>query len=150
MTLLVPFDGSPLAGAALERAGEFGDVLDQEVVVLAAVPDDEMYARERGWIGEHEPFEPKLFALELRDQAASIAPNATFRSEQPTDPTDESFSSATMNIVRTIRTVAAELEADIVFIGSENAGRVARPLTSVGAPVSNDPRYDVHIVRHTE
>lgn len=150
MTLLVPFDGSPLARAALERAREFGDVLGQEVVVLAAIPDDETYARERGWIGEHEPFEPKLFALELRDQTASIAPDATFRSEQPTDPTDEPFSSVTMNIVRTIRRVAGELDADIVFIGSENAGRVSKPLTSVGAPVSNDPRYDVHIVRHTE
>jgi hypothetical protein len=35
-----------------------------------------------------------------------------------------------------------------VFIGSENAGRVSTPVCSVGAPVSEDPRYDVHIVRH--
>lgn len=148
MTLLVPFDGSPLAEAALDRAREFGALLEQEVVVLAAIPHDAEYAAERGWIDEHESFEPELFTLELRDRAAEIAPEATFRSEEPTDPDEESLSSTRLNIVRTIRTVAAELDADIVFIGSENAGRVARPLTSVGAPVSNDPRYDVHIVRH--
>jgi hypothetical protein len=55
-----------------------------------------------------------------------------------------------MNVVRTIRQVAGELDADIVFIGSENAASVSQPLTSVGAPVSNDPRFDVHVVRHAD
>lgn len=150
MTLLVPFDGSKLAEAALRRATEFGEVLDQEVVVLTAVPIDEAYARDRGWIADGEEFEPELLMLELRDQAEKISPNATFRSEKPTDPDDEPFSSTTMNVVRTIRQVAGEIDADIVFIGSENAARVSQPLTSVGAPLSNDPRYDVHIVRHAE
>jgi hypothetical protein len=34
-----------------------------------------------------------------------------------------------------------------VFVGSENAGRVSTPISSVGSPVSEDPDYDVHIVR---
>lgn len=150
MTLLVPYDGSDLSDAALRRASEFGDAFDQEVVVLAAVPLDEEYARERGWAAEGETFEPDLFALELRDRAADIAPEATFRTERPTDPEDEPYASVTMNVVRTIRRVAGEVDAEIVFIGSENAASVSQPLSSVGAPVSKDPRYDVHIVRHAE
>jgi nucleotide-binding universal stress UspA family protein len=150
MTLLVPFDGSSLSEAALRRATEFGEVLEQDVLVLVAVPTDDEYAREQGWIEDGEEFEPELFALELRDRANEIAPEATFRSERPTDPEDEPFASTTMNIVRTIRRVANDVDADIVFLGSENAGRVSQPLTSIGANVSNDPRYDVHIVRHAE
>lgn len=150
MTLLVPFDGSDLAEAALRRATEFGDAFDKEVVVLVVVPTDDAYARERGLIEEGEAFDPDLFALELRDQAREIAPDATFRSERSTDPEDEPYASTTMNIVRIIRQVAGELDADIVFVGSENAARVSKPLTSVGAPVSSDPRYDVHIVRHAD
>jgi nucleotide-binding universal stress UspA family protein len=150
MTLLVPFDGSDLAEAALRRAKQFGEAFDQEVIVLVVVPTDESYVRERGMIDESEEFDPELFSLELRDHALEVAPEATFRSEHSTDPEDEPYASTTMNIVRTIRQVAGETDTEIVFIGSENAARVSQPLMSVGAPVSNDPRYDVHIVRHPD
>ena len=150
MTLLVPFDGSELSEAALHRATQFGEAFDQEVVVLVVVPTDEGYVRERGLVDEGEAYDPELFSLELRDEAEKIAPEATFRSERATDPEDEPYASTTMNIVRTIRQVAGELDAEIVFVGSENAASVSQPLTSVGAPVSNDPRYDVHIVRHPD
>ena len=150
MTLLVPFDGSDLAEAALERATQFGEAFDKEVVVLVVVPTDEAYVRERGLVDEREEFDPELFSLELRDQAQATAPEATFRSERATDPEDEPYASTTMNIVRIIRQVAGETDADVVFIGSENAARVTQPLTSVGAPLSSDPHYDVHIVRHAD
>ncbi len=148
MTLLVPFDGSELAEVALKRATEFGEAFDKEVVVLTVVPSDPGFAVERGWIDEDDEFEPELVSLELRDQAQATAPDATFRSERPSNPENEPYASSTMNIVRTIRQVAGEIDADIVFIGSENAASVSQPLTSIGAPVSTDPRYDVHIVRH--
>lgn len=148
MVLLVPFDGSELSVAALERARQFGDALDEEVIVLAVVVEDEAYVRERGLIEDGETFDAELFTLELRDKAKKVTPEATFRSERAEDPEDEPYASTTMNVVRTIRRVAGELDADIVFVGSENAARVSQPLTSVGAPVSSDPRYDVHIVRH--
>ena len=150
MTLLVPFDGSELAEAALDRAEQFGEAFDQDVVVLVVVPTDDAYVRERGLVGEDEEFDPELFALKLRDQAAKVAPEATFRSERATDPEDEPYASTTMNVVRVIRQIAGELDADIVFIGSENAARVSQPLSSVGAPLSSDPHYDVHIVRHAD
>lgn len=150
MTLLVPFDGSDLSVAALERAKEFGDALGHEVVVLAVVPLEAEYAAEQGWVDEESEWEPEMFALELRDAAADIAPEATFRTEQSSDPEDEPYASARLNVVRTIRQVAGEINADIVFVGSENAASVSHPLSSVGAPVSSDPRYDVHIVRHVD
>jgi len=147
MPLLVPFEGSDLASAALERAAKFGDFRDEEVMVLSVVPEDEDYAREMGWIAEREEFVPDLIAAEFERRARRIAPDATFRAEM--SETVGASTSATTDIVRTIREVAAEVDASIVFIGSENAGRVATPVSSVGKPVSEDLRYDVHIVRHS-
>jgi len=147
MTYLVPFDGSPLAVAALKRATEFASVMDETVVVLSVIPIDERdFAVERGWIDEGERYDPDDVVARLEAKALEIAPDATFRCERPEDVS--SVASVTTDVVRTIRTVAQDVGATIVFIGSENAGRVSTPVSSVGAPVSEDPRYDVHIVRH--
>lgn len=149
MTYLVPFDGSDLAVAALTCATEFASGMDENVVVLSVVPEGEPeFAVERGWVDEGESYDPRAVAARLREQVESMAPDATFRCEHPSDVS--SVASVTTDVVRTIRTVAEEVDATIVFIGSENAGRVSTPVSSVGAPVSEDPRYDVHIVRHTD
>lgn len=149
MTYLVPFDGSNLAVAALERATEFGSAMDEPVVVLAVVPEGEPeFAVERGWTDEGESYDPAAVADHLRSQVESTAPDATFQCEHPGDVSP--IASVTTDVVRTIRTVAEEVDATVVFIGSENAGRVSTPVTSVGAPISEDPRYDVHIVRHVD
>lgn len=145
MPLLVPFDGSTLSEAALERAVEFGECLDRNVVVLAVVPQEKRYLEDR-W-GETDP---ETVIERLQTRAHDLVPEATFRVERPSDPEDEPFADATMNVVRAIREVANDIDADVIFVGSENAGRVSTPVTSVGAPVSEDPRYDVHIVRHAE
>ena len=58
MTLLVPFDGSTLSTAALEKASEHAELTDEDVVAVTIVPDDGDYARERGWIQDHEQFDP--------------------------------------------------------------------------------------------
>jgi len=147
MTYLVPFDGSPLAEAALARAAEFASVMDEDVLALAVVPVDERdFAVERGWIEATDEYDADDIVDRLRSQVAEVAPAATFRCERPEDVS--SVASVTTDVVRTIRAVAQEVGASVVFIGSENAGRVSTPVTSVGAPVSEDPRYDVHIVRH--
>ncbi|WP_135362835.1 universal stress protein [Halosimplex halophilum] len=147
MTYLVPFDGSALSEAALERATEFGDLTDTEVVALVVIPLDEReFAVERGWIDEDERYDPDDIESALEAKIRAVAPDATFRCERPEDVS--SVASVTTDVVRTIRAVAEEVGAEIVFIGSENAGRVSTPVSSVGAPVSEDPRYDVHIVRH--
>jgi nucleotide-binding universal stress UspA family protein len=151
MALLVPFDGSDLSRTALKRAAEFGEFSDEEVVALAVVPPDRDHARERGWIDPDEQFDSDRICMQLRQQAEDVAPAATFRCEETDEPggVDER-TTLTTEITRTIRQVAADVRASIIFIGSENAGRVSTPLTSVGNPISEDPRYDVHIVRHPD
>ncbi|MFB6141284.1 MAG: universal stress protein [Halosimplex sp.] len=149
MTYLVPFDGSDLAAAALKRATEFAALTDAEVVALVVIPLDERdFAVERGWIDDDERYDPDEIESRLEERVREIAPDATFRCERPEDVS--SVASITTDVVRTIRTVAQEVGAEIVFVGSENAGRVSTPISSVGAPVSEDPRYDVHIVRHVD
>jgi nucleotide-binding universal stress UspA family protein len=146
MVLLVPFDGSSLSKSALRRAREFSEYRDEEVVVLSVIPDSVELALDRGWLSPEETFNIDKIAEKLEAQAADIAPDARFRAEVPDDVS--SMASNTTDVVRTIRTVAHEEDASVVFIGSENAGRVSTPVSSVGAPVSEDPQYDVFIVRH--
>jgi nucleotide-binding universal stress UspA family protein len=149
MTLLVPYDGSDLSRAALERAMEFGVMLNQEVVALSVVPTDSVeFALDRGWLDEDDPYDPEAICERLRAQVADVAPAAQFRCTHPEDVSEKA--TVEMDVARTVRQTAAELDADIVFVGSENAGRVSTPVSSVGSPVSEDPRYDVHIVRHAD
>jgi nucleotide-binding universal stress UspA family protein len=145
MVLLVPFDGSDLAKAALSRAAEFSELTDEPVLVVSVVTGDEEFARERGWIDEDEPYDPDAVAERLEAAARAVAPDATFRREEPTDA--GMVATTTLDVARTVREVAHEVGASIVFVGSENAGRVSTPIASVGSPVSEDPDYDVHIVR---
>ncbi|NLV07448.1 universal stress protein [Haloarcula rubripromontorii] len=147
MVLLVPFDGSALSKAALTRAMEFAGYRDEDVTALAVIPDNAAYARERGWVDDAEEFDIEAIADRMREQVESVAPTASFRYEVPDDVS--SMASTTTDITRTIREVAHEEGASVVFIGSENAGRVSTPVCSVGSPVSEDPQYDVHIVRHS-
>ena len=148
MVLLVPFDGSDLSVAALRRAAEFAEYTGESVLALSIVPEEPEYAIERGWIDAGDAYDPEAIGEQRRSQVESIAPDAEFRCEIPEDVS--SMASVTTDVVRTIREVAHEVGASIVFIGSENAGRVSTPVSSVGAPVSEDPGYDVHIVRHAD
>lgn len=148
MVYLVPFDGSALSEAALVRAREFAEHTGREVIALTVIPPDEEYASERGWADADGSFDPEEVAARLEAEVADIAPNATFRWEET--ETVSTLASTTMDVSRTIRKVAHEVESDVVFIGSENAGRVTAPVTSVGEPVSEDPAYDVFIVRHPD
>jgi len=147
MVLLVPFDGSTLSKAALERATEFAEYRDEEVVALSVVPDDEEYLQNRGLLAKNEPLDVDELCAEFERGVREVAPEATFRCETP-ESSDSMTATVIDDITRTIRNVASEVGASIIFIGSENAGRVSTPVTSVGSPISKDPRYDVHIVRH--
>ena len=149
MTLLVPFDGSDLAEAALRRAREFASYRDEDVVALTVVPEDESFAEERGWIGAGEPYDPEEVCTEFELRVAEIDDDVRFRCEHP-PPTEHPTATTIDNVTQTIRQVAAELDVSIIFVGSENAGRVSMPVTSVGGPLSTDAKYDVHIVRRVD
>ena len=146
--LLVPFDDSELARTALVRAREFGEATNEDVLTLNVVPPDEVFARSRGWITSDEAFDPERVGNELETAVNEIAPNVPVRIE--TTEEMSSLASTEMDISRTIRQVAHKTDASVVFIGSENAGRVTSSVTSVGTPVSKDPGYDVYIVRHAD
>jgi nucleotide-binding universal stress UspA family protein len=148
MVYLVPFDDSPLSRTALRRAGEFARAMDEDVVALVVVPPSTEYAREKGWIERDEPFDSDRIGRGLRAAVRDLAPDATVRIET-TEETDYR-ASVTTDVVRTLRQVAGELSASVLFVGSANAGSVTTPVTSVGSPVSDDPQYDVHVVRHAD
>ncbi|WP_232701933.1 universal stress protein [Halobacterium wangiae] len=143
MTLVVPFDGSALAEAALVRASEFSTVLDEPVLAVSVVPQgDKHYARERGWIGPEEPFDQETVVGSLHEQVTALCPNADFR-----HVVVDRYARAG-SVAKRVRRVAREADASMVFIGSENAGRMVTTVSSVGASVAADDAYDVVIVRH--
>jgi nucleotide-binding universal stress UspA family protein len=146
MVLLVPFDGSELSRTALTRAAQYAEYTGEELVALTVIPDNPELARQRGWLDPSDTFDEGVISRKLRQQVLDIAPNATYRSElvENGDP----VATTTIDVVRTIRRVAADVDASVLFLGSENAGRVSAPLASVGNPLSEDPQYDVFIVRH--
>ncbi len=145
MTLLVPFDGSTLSETALRKAVAYGEFVGEEPLVLSVVPDDGDYARERGWIDPHEGFDPEVVVRKLRRAATDCAPEARFRAEvvAAAEPTATPHT----EVIRTILSVAASVEPSVVFLGSENVGRVTGELSSVGDPVAAGHRYDVYVVR---
>lgn len=149
MTLLVPYDGSDLSKTALRRAGEFAEYRDEEVVALTVVPEDAEFARERGWVDASDPVDIDAICERLEADVRTVLPDATVVCRRP-DTSDSFTATLVDDVTRTIREIADDVDASVVFIGSENAGRVSTPVTSVGNPVSEDPRYDVHIVRHPE
>lgn len=142
VTLIVPFDGSDLAEAALVRAAEFDAVFDESIVAIAVVPEDPEYAREHGWLDENEPFDVDVVTSRLREQVSSLVPNAEFEYR-----TVDRFAPRG-TIADRLRRFARHRGASLVFIGSENAGRLAAGVVSVGSSIAAESTYDVVLVRH--
>lgn len=141
MSYVVPFDGTALSRAALDRATTYAQVEDAGVVAITVVPNDPTYAREKGWVAEGEAFSASAVAADLRSQIATRAPDAAFEWRT----VDRYAPPGT--IVRVLRELAAEADATVVFVGSENAGRLVTSITSIASGVVTKPAYDVHIVR---
>jgi len=143
MTFVVPFDGSELAAAALVRAVEFGGVLDERVLTVSVIPDgNAAYAQERGWLEADEPFDREAVVATLQEDVTALAPNAEFRYETV------GRRATAGTIASRLRGIAREVDASMVFVGSENAGRLVSSLSSVGGTVAADDAYDVVIVRN--
>lgn len=146
MTVLVPYDGSALSNTALDRARQFCEFTDERLLALVVVPDEPGYAHRHGWLAPEDAFDVGVVERKLTQQIRDVAPDAEVRTEfvENTEPTADT----TTVVVRTIKEVAGDVAATVVFVGSQNAGTVSRPLASVGGTVADDARYDVHIVRH--
>ncbi len=140
MSLVVPFDGSALSKAALVRAAQFEQVLEEEVLAVSVIPkNNAQYARERGWIGEAEPYDPESIVTHLRTEVSKLAPGASFQYIAVGRHAPRG------TIAGRIRRFARENDATILFIGSENAGRIVSSIT-VGQSVAGDRSYDSFIV----
>lgn len=141
--IVVPFDGTTLSEAALARGSEFGKALDQEILAVAVIPNSNTeYARRRGWLEAGEQFDPEAVVSRLSDQVTDVAPEAAFEYEVV-----DRYASAGV-IAKTIRKHAKRAGAQLVVIGSENAGNIVTSVSSVGGSVASDDAYDVLIVRH--
>lgn len=141
MTFAVPYDGSELAKVALVRAGEYGKALDEDVIALAAIPAGVRYAMEKGWIDDRSEFDVEGVASELMSEVTSFVPTAGFRYQTLGQRPPEGA------VANAIRSMAHDVDAAVVFLGSDDAGQVVTPVTSVGGGVAADQAYDVHIVR---
>jgi nucleotide-binding universal stress UspA family protein len=141
MKFFVPYDGSRLAKAALERAATLGAGVDADIVVATIVPEDRDYAVERGWIGANEEFDGGRIKTTLREDVDEIAPDADFRYTIV-----RSYVSAG-NIATRLRDIAMDIEADTVFLGSENVGSIAAPVSSIGSNVATRVPYDIYLVQ---
>lgn len=145
MTYLVAFDGSPLSAAALRRASTLAPAADESVVVVSVVPTDGVLAAEYDLVADEEgEYDPATAAGRLREAARSIAPDASIRVESVDAYAGKG------QIAASISRVAREVDAAVVFVGSENAGRVVRPVSSVGGAVASRGDYDVFIVRSAD
>lgn len=141
MSFVVPFDGSELAEAALVRAVEYGAALDEDITTVTVLPERKRYAREKGWIDDDEAYDVDAVVERLREQVRSLAPSATFEYEPIREFPPEA------KIAGHIERLALEHDPSVVFLGSENVGRVVTPLTSVGVHIAAEESYDVFIVR---
>src|SRR6056297_3997762 len=82
MALLVPFDGSELAAAALTRATQFGYAFDEDTLAVSVIPDGNVeYARERGWLDAGEAFDRETVVSRLHERVADRSPSADFQYE---------------------------------------------------------------------
>lgn len=142
MSIVVPFDDTPLSRAALARAHEFASPLGADIVVVSVIPRNREYARARGWLGESDPFELESVVEALAARVTDLAPDATFKY------TTVGRRGAPGSIAGEIRKFARDVDADLVVIGSDNAGQIVTDVSSVGGAVAADSAYDVLIVRH--
>jgi nucleotide-binding universal stress UspA family protein len=142
MTFLVPFDGSPLAEAALVRAAEFAGVFDEDVVAVSAIPEGNAeYARERDWLDSGEPFDLQSVVAALHTQVTDLCPSVNFRHLT----VDTHASKGT--IATRVKRRAEREDVSMVFVGSDNAGHLVSTVSSVGSTIVAADAYDVVIVR---
>jgi nucleotide-binding universal stress UspA family protein len=136
MVFLVPFDGSPLADAALERAVTYAGALGTDVVAVSLIPTGSDYAQRRRRVDPTEDFAAETAASDLRRKIEEATDTAELNYE------DVSAYSAN-ELSDTIRQVARDVDATCVFLGSADTDDVVIP----SSELDDEDAYDVHIVR---
>lgn len=136
MVFLVPFDGSPQSEAALDRAVAYGEAMDTDVIAVSLVPTGSDYAQRRRRIDPTEDFAADSAANDLRRKIEEATDDAELRYEDfSANPSSE--------LSETIRQVARDVDASVVFLGSSDTDDVVVPMTDSAA----SDTFDVHVVR---
>lgn len=138
MVFLVPFDGSPLADAALDRAVSYAAALDTEVVAVSLIPTGSDYAQRRRRVDPDENFAAETAASDLRRKIEEATDDAELHYEDVSAHSPNELSA-------TIRQVARDVDASVVFLGSADTEDIVVPI----ADLDDEDAYDVHIVRRT-
>jgi len=141
MSILVPYDGSDIARAALSRGVELADALGRELLTVSVIPDRSRYASRKGWLAADEDFDPEMVAERLRRQVSAAAPDAAFEVVPIEGEPSGGY------IARKIRDYARSQDVVLLVLGSETVGRVVTPLTSVGKGVAAEQTYELYLVR---
>jgi len=136
MVFLVPFDGSPLADAALDRAVTYAGALGTDVVAVSLIPTGSDYAQRRRRVDPDEDFAAETAASDLRRKI-----------EEATDDTELHYDDVSAHsageLSASIRQVARDVDASVVFLGSADTDDIVVPI----ADLDEEDAYDVHIVR---
>lgn len=140
MVFLVPYDGSSVSEAALDRAVEHGKALEEEVVAVSLIPTGAKYAERRKWIEPAEEFALESARAELKRKIAET----TDTSERPL--ADSGASAPRDGVGDRIRRVAREVDASVLFVGTSETTTEERLSTPFGT-IAQDGEYDVHLVR---
>ncbi|MBX0296300.1 universal stress protein [Haloarcula nitratireducens] len=144
MTIFVPYDGTTVSSAALERAQSLAYSLDEALVVSTVVPRDRENALDHQWITADETFDAKAIVSRFEARVASLAPTAEFH------PIVLAGRAQSGSIARRLRDVARENGATLVVVGSDNIGRFVRPVNTVGGRVAARLDTDLYVVQETE
>ncbi|MFC7073908.1 universal stress protein [Halovenus rubra] len=139
MVFLVPYDGSPVSEAALDRAVKHGKALEQDVVAVTFVPTGSEYAERRKWIQPQEDFAIDSARAELKRKI-----------DEMTDEAERNYldSGATIEngVGDHIRRAAHEVEASAVYVGATTESEETEHRTPFGK-ITTDETYDLHLVR---
>lgn len=138
VTYLVAYDGGDRSGAALQRAAAFAGRTGAGLVVVSVLPTDDALA-ETYDLTEDGTYDPEVAADRLRAAVEEVAPEAAFRTERV-----DAYAGK-RRIAGEIARVAREADADVVFLGSDDPGRVVRSVARVGDAGGSD--YDVFVAR---
>lgn len=111
-----------------------------QVHVITIVPRDGDLARERIWLDADAEFDRETIERRLTMEVHGVSPDADVRCEFVEKHAPRG------RITRLIRSTATDLDVDVLFVGSESAGRFVSALSSVGQGVAYG-EYDLHGVR---
>lgn len=144
MTFLVPFDGSDPSRVGVRRAVELAP-RSIRVVAFSVVPRKHTeWARDRGLLEADEEYSNERVVSRLQDRAHDVDDDVVFQH------TTVDRYAPTGTISHEIRSFARDVDAKMVFVGSEQAGSIVSTLQSVGSSVASDDAYDVVLVRRQE